>query len=416
MSTRFLFPRRIFADLFLLVFALPLSSLTAQEAYLAEALAANPEVAAAYQTYLAATTRGTQVRALEEPIVSYAEFLSSVQTRTGPQERSYAISQSFPWPGVLKLRGRVADARARVAYFRYEVMRRQILAKVGLASIEYAYLKRATDRAAENLGLLQQIKPVVAEKVRAGGSLATSLRLDVELAVADQEVETLRNQRPGLDAQLKSLLGRDPDGEALPWPVLPPQPPPLMPLGSIKSELKAHHPEIRMAEAEIESAEKGEALAAKSSRPAFTVGANAIDIGNGGDTAGSVMVGVKLPVRREKYRAEREEASALTAVAGSTREAKEQALVAEAIRFYSAQQEATGRWQNYAAKLIPSATQAADLTREDFRNDKASLTDLIEAERMVLDLRLLQTRALADAHKAAWQIRALTEPLTEMVK
>lgn len=401
--------------LFFLFLVLP-ARLAADDDYLTEALRANPEVAAAYQSYLAASTKGVQVKALDEPVLSYSEFLTSVQTRTGPQERSYAISQSFPWPGVLKLRERVADAKAQEAYYRYEMVRRQVLETVGLARLEYAYLKRATDRAAENLGLLKQIKPVVEEKVRAGGSLATSLRLDVELAVADQEVDTLRNQRPGLDAQLKAILGRDPDGDPLPWPTLPSQPPALMTLGSIKSEVKTYHPKIRMAEAGIETAQEGEALAGKNGFPAFTLGANAIDIGNGGDTASSVMLGVKLPLRHGKYRAQREEAAAMTAVAGATLEATEQALLAEAVRLYAVQQEAVGRWQNYSSKLIPAATQAADLTREDFRTDKASLTDLIEAERILLDLRLMQARALADAHKAAWQTRALTEPLTEPSK
>ncbi len=385
----------------------------AHDAYLVEALKSNPEVTAAFQAYQAASRKGLQVRALDEPMLTYSEFLSSVETRTGPQERTFAVSQSFPWPGVLKLRQRVADANARMAYYRYDVARRRVIEKVGLARIEYAYLKRATDRAVENLGLLQQIKPVVEQKVRAGGSLATSLRLDVELAVADQEVATLREQRPGLDAQLKALLGRTPDGPPLPWPSLPQQTPTRRSLDAIQSEVRARHPRLRLAEASIQSAKEAEALAGKSNRPGFTLGANAIDIGDGGETAGAVMLGVKLPIRRQKYQAEREEAAAMTAMADAGLEATEQALLAEAVRLQAAQREATDRLENYSENLIPAATQAADLTEEDFRNDKASLTDLIEAERVLLDLRLMRTRALADAHKAAWQIRALTEPLEE---
>lgn len=379
--------------------------------YLVEALRANPEVAAAFQTYLAASQKGTQVRALEEPTVSYSEFLSSVQTRTGPQERIVSVAQAFPWPGVLKLRGDVADANARTAYYRYEVKRREVIEKVGLAEIEYAYLLRATERAKENLGLLRQLKPVVEEKVRAGASLATSLRLDVEVAVADQEVASLREQRPGLDAQLQVLLGREPGEGFLPWPELPSSPPPTMPLESIKAEVRKHHPRIQLASASIEAARTQEALAEKSDKPAFTLGANAIDIGNGGDTASSVMVGVKVPLRSRKYRAEQDEAAAMTAAAASSLDAVEQVLLGEAVRFSAAQQEAIDRYRNYSDNLIPSATQAVDLTKEDYRNDKASLTDLIEAERVLLNLRLMQARALADAHKAAWQIRALIEPI-----
>lgn len=386
-----------------------LPTLAAQDSYLAEALRANPEVAAAYETYVAMDTKGRQVRALEEPML-YSEFMSS--TRMGPQERSFGISQSFPWPGVLKLRENLADAKARVAFYGYEVKRRMVIEKVGLAAIEYGYLREAVTQANESLGLLRQIKPVIDEKVRAGGSLAVSLRLDVEIAVAEQEVRTLGEQRPGLDAQLKLLLGRDPGSELLPWPDFPGTPPTLSSLDHIKAQLRTHHPRLRLAESEIEGARRMEALTQKNSRPAFTLGAGAIDMGNGGETASTVMLGVKLPFRSGKYRAEREEAAAMTRAAGASLEAIEQALIADAVRLFATQEESVSRLRNYDGKLIPSADQALELTKEDFRNDKASLTDLIEAERVLLDLRLMRARALADAHKAAWQIRALTEPLS----
>ena len=397
-------------------FAAILPSLTAQDSYLAEALSANPEVAAAYETYVAMETKGRQVRALEEPMLSYSEFISSVQTRTGPQERTIAISQSFPWPGVLRLRENLADAKARVAYFGYEVKRLIVIEKVGLAAIEYAYLQEAVSQADKSLGLLRQIKPVIDEKVRAGGSLAASLRLDVEIAVAEQEVRSLREQRPGLDAQLKLLLGRDPGAEVLPWPDLPPSTPALMPLDHIKAQIRAHHPRLRMAEAEIEGARHMETLTGKNNLPSFTLGANAIDIGGDGDTASSVMLGVRLPLRSGKYRAERQEAAAMTRAAGSTFEAVEQSLIADAVRLSAMQQESVSRLRNYDDNLIPSASQALELTKEDFRTDKSDLTDLIESERVLLDLRLMRARALADAHKAAWQIRALTEAPAPLAK
>jgi len=388
----------------------------AQEAYLAEALGANPEVSAAYDDYVAALQQAPQARALKEPKVTYSEFLSSVETRTGPQERAVTISQELPWPGVLRLRERVADAEARQAYYRYEAERRDVLEKVGLATIEYAYLKRATERASENLDLLRQLEPVVDEKIRGGGSLSTRLRLEVETSVAEQELATLREQRPGLDAQLKAHIGRDPGAERLPWPELPGRPPALMTPDRIRAAIREHHPEIRLAEATVEGARRSEDLAGKSNRPDFTVGANAIDIGDGGDTAGSVMIGVELPLRREKYRAERREAAARTRAAGARREDVEQALLAEGIRLYAGQVEAMDRLRNYDENLIPSSEQAVDLTKEDFRNDEATLTDLIEAERTLLDLRLMRVRALADAHRAAWRIRALTEPLSRSSK
>ncbi len=383
-----------------------------QQSYLVEALGANPEVTAAYQSYVATSQRGTQVRALDEPMFSYSEFLSSVQTRTGPQERIFSISQNLPWPGTLKIKQDVADAEAQAAWYRYEIKRREVIESVGLAFIEYAYLQNATARASENLGLLRQLEPVVEEKVRGGASLSTSLRLEVELAVSEQELASLREQRPGLDAQLQSTLGREPDDELLPWPEISSNAPALMPLDRVKAEVLAHHPRLGLAESRISGAEERERLAERSKRPTFSLGANAIEIGNGGDTAGAVTLGVKLPIRREKYRAELLEAEAMSREADASLASARQQLLAEAIRLHAAQQEAMQRIRKYDGDLIPASEQAVELTKEDFRTDKASLTDLIEAERTLLDLRLMRTRALADAHKAAWKIRALTEPGT----
>lgn len=389
---------------------LGLSAVQAQQSYLVEALGANPEVAAAYQSYIAASQRGAQVRALDEPMFSYSEFLSSIETRTGPQERIFSISQNLPWPGTLKIKQSVANAEAQVAWYRYEIKRREVMETVGLAFIEYAYLHDATERARENLGLLRQLEPVVEEKVRGGASLSTSLRLDVEVSVAEQELDSLREQRPGLDAQLQSTLGRDPGDDFLPWPDISSSAPALMPLDRVKSEVLTHHPRLGLAESRITGADERERLAERSKRPTFSLGANAIEIGNGGDTAGAVTLGVKLPIRREKYSAELREAEAMSREADASLAMTRQQLLAEAIRLHAAQQEAMQRIRKYDADLIPASEQAVELTKEDFRTDKASLTDLIESERTLLDLRLMRTRALADAHKAAWKIRALTEP------
>jgi len=170
-----------------------------------------------------------------------------------------------------------------------------------------------------------------------------------------------------------------------------------------------HHPRVGLANATIETARQREHLAGKSKKPGFSLGANAIEIGNGGDTAGAVTLGVKLPIRREKYRAEEEESAAMTRQADASLNAVMQQLSASAVRLHAVQREAIQRLERYTDELIPASQQAVDLTKEDFRTDKASLTDLIESERVLLDLQLLRTRALADVHKAAWKIRALTE-------
>ena len=153
----------------------------ALDGYLREALRNNPRLEAEYQRIVASQKIAPQVGALPDPRLSYTEFLSQVQTRTGPQERSLALTQAFPWPGKLSLRKDIAGRDAEAAFYRYEGLQRQVVREVGLAYYDYAYLREVHRITGENIALLEQLVPVVDEKVRGGGDLSASLRLEVEL-------------------------------------------------------------------------------------------------------------------------------------------------------------------------------------------------------------------------------------------
>jgi len=382
------------------------------EAYLREAFAAHPELEARYQRYQAALRVGAREGALPDPKLSFTEFVQQVQTRTGPQERALVLSQSMPWPGKLRLRRGVADAEAEGKFFEYEAQRRELLEAVSLAYFDYAYLGRAVAVARENRELLRQLQPVVADRVRGGGNLASSLRLDVELARSEDTLRSLERQRPALSSRLEAVLGRTPSSRLLPWPELPERLPRIASPEELRRQVKAH-PLVAGTESEVAASRQGLELARKSGRPDLTLGTNVIDIGAGADTAVGIMVGMSLPVWRGKYRAEREEAaSRVRAAQADARDVRHELLV----RFDDAWQrytDAARRVALYDEGLLPPARQAVELTEESYRNDRASLTDLIDTERTLLDLQLVRFRALADAHKAAVQVRALTEPVAE---
>ncbi len=382
------------------------------QAYLRESLAAHPGLKADYEAYQAARERGEQVAGMPDPKLGFGRFLSPIETRTGPQKRTLTLSQEVPWPGKLEMRREVADAQAKTAFYRYEARRRQIIERVGLAYFDYAYLARATVVARENRELLQQLKPVVEEKVRGGGSLAEDLRLDVELGKANDQVQTLGTQRGGLSARLEAALGRKPNGKDLPFGTLPPNLPKLA-AKAVLQERVSQHPVVEGARDGVFAADQALELAQFSKKPTLNFGLNVIDIGDGGDTAAAVTFGVSLPIWREKYRAEEREARLRKTSAESTVTDVHRQLLAELEIAYQKYEETRQRVQLYDSQLIPASRQAVELVEENFRNDKATLTDLIDTERLLLELRLARARALADAHQAAFRVRALTEPITK---
>ncbi len=382
------------------------------EAYLQEALAANPELSAQFDRVKASRQIGVQMGALPDPKLSYTEFVSRVQTRTGPQERAVSLTQAFPWPGKLTLREGIADQSAQTAFYRFEATQRQVIREIGLGYFDYAFLAEATRVTRQNLSLLKQLAPTVDEKVRGGGDLSASLRLEVELTKAEDQLQTLEEQRNALSSRIASLLGRTPDLDTpLPFPTMSARVPRIGSTDSLESAVKGH-PLVEAASSGVITAELAEQLSRKSPLPDINIGANVIDIGGSGDTAVGVMVGVSIPLQFDKYRAEKIEKSALASAARADVESIRQKLLADLHRTIQAWKEADKRLHLYRDKLLPAAEQALEVTSESYRNDKATVTDLIDSERTLLDLRLMYQRALASAHKAALEIRTLTEPLS----
>lgn len=379
--------------------------------YLQEALLANPQLAAEYQRVIAAQKVSPQVGALADPMLSYTEVVSLVHNRTGAQERAVGLTQAFPWPGKLSLRRDIADRDAEAAFYRYEGLQRQVIREVGLAYYDYAYLGEARRITQENAALLEQLVPTVDEKVRGGGDLSASLRLEVELTRVQDQLQAIDEQRKAQSSRLESLLGRTPSLEnVLPWPSLRASLPALASQAAMEAAV-ADHPLVTAAQSGVMSAKLAEDLAGKASLPDFNVGASVIDMGDGEDTGLGVTVGISLPLNFAKYRAEREQSEAKAAAAEAEVESLRQRLMADLHRSIQGYRESAKRLDLYRKKLLPSAEQALELTGESYRTDKASLTDFIDTERVLLDLRLMNQRALVSAHKSALEIRTLTERL-----
>lgn len=372
-----------------------------------EALAANPMLRAEFQRVQAANLIGIQRGALPDPKLTYTEFLSSVETRTGPQERIVSLSQMSPWPGKLKLAREIADTKARQAFRNYEATRLSTIEETGSLYFEYAYLAVAEKIAEENQELLEQLKPVVKERVRGGENLAASLRLDVEIARVKDQTQTIQQKRPAISSRLAKALGRKTGATPIPYPVFPTTAPKLATIEILSPHLK-DHPLVLATKEGVIAADQAVKLAAKSGQPDLTFGVNVIEIGQGGDAAVGATVGVSLLFSRRKYKAEKQEAIHLAEAARATTEDVQLELITRLHVVYQAWEESRKRLELYDDKLIPFSKQAVELTNEAFRNSKATLTDLIDTDRTLLQLQLERAAALKNAHQSAIAVRTLT--------
>ncbi len=162
-----------------------------------EALARNPEIVAARKQWEAATTRITQARSLEDPTLS-VQLWNFPQTFnvTQTQNSIFGLSQSFPFPGKLTLKGEVASRSAEMTEQALRAKERELIARLKQAYYDLFLVQKAIQIHHEQVDLLRQFVEIANAKFRTGkGSQTDVLKAQVELSLLHQHLPVLEQRR-----------------------------------------------------------------------------------------------------------------------------------------------------------------------------------------------------------------------------
>lgn len=390
-------------------------SSTSLEAYLRQAQTANPQLKAFEQRYEAAMRRIPQTSALPDPMFQITHFVESVQTRTGPQENVFMLSQTIPWFGKLSSRENAASAEAEALWYAYQNQQLMLAQMISLGFYEYGYTAEAIELTQENLDLLAQLEPIVEEKVKAGGELDALLRLKVEIGKVGDQLETLKQRRIAQSAQLGELLAL-PSDATLPWPSW--EAPSIQTLDgrSLVLAIEANNPELQMLQRKITSAEARREIARLESYPDITLGFNYIQLGDpvvnrttpdAGKDPWGFTVAVNIPIWFEKYSAARAEALASKRATENEYQNRFNELRADLSSSLALLDDANRRLHLYGEELLGLAEQAVEISRTSYESGRTGILEVIDSERSLLELQLLYWRAAADA----WQQRITIQTL-----
>ena len=385
------------------------------QSYLSLALANNPQLDAFEQRYEAALQRIPQASALPDPMLQVTSFVESIQTRTGPQENVFMLSQKLPWFGKLDSRKEVASSEAEALWYAYQNQQLSLVREVSLAYYEYGYAQEAIRLTEENRNLLEKLEPIVEEKVKGGADLNALLRLKVEIGKVDDRLQTLKQKRVAQSAKLGELLALS-DPSVLPWPKWDAPEPVALDGPLLARAIRANNPELQMLERKVASAEARREIARLESYPDITLDLNYIQIGSpevnpgtpdAGRDAWGVTVAVNIPIWFDKYDAAKAEALATKRSFEYEYENRYNALRAELSASLSTLEDANRRLKLYGEELLSLAEQAVENSRTSYESGRTGILEVIDSERSQLDLQLLYWRAAADA----WKQRILIQTL-----
>ncbi len=372
--------------------------------YLAEAALQNPELESAFYRWKAALERIPQVNVPPDPRFTFAYYIESVETRVGPQRARLALTQTFPWFGVLDLKEDIALQEANAVKAQYDAVKLKVFYDVKTVFYEYAFLAQAIEITRQDVELIRYLESVARARYRAGATpYADVVRTQVQLGRLEDRLRTLRDLRKPTMAKLASILNQPTDAE-FPWP--PSVPVMLVGMGDeelIEALLK-NNPQLKRYEY-LEAREKsGIRLAQKDYFPEVMFGIETIitdpalvpTTPDSGKDPVIASVTVNIPFWWEKRRAAVREGEAKERLSERSGTGTRQTLLSDVQLALYKYRDAQRKIDLYQNTLIPKAEESLAVTLEAFQAGLRSSIDLIDAEKTLLEFELSYIRALAD--------------------
>jgi outer membrane protein TolC len=379
----------------------------------AEAERGNPEIAASYHTWQAATNVPKQASALPETEVRVQQFaVGSPRPFAGFSNSEFAYiglgaSQEIPFPGKRSLRGKAATLEAESLRESSDAVRRRVIEQLKLVYFRLAYIQQTLGILQKSDQLLGQVQQVAESRYRVGqGNQQDVLRAQLQHTKILQEIAHHHQEEGQLQAQLKQLLNRpqtDPDivAEILTPTFLLHSDAELLQLAQEKNpDLRAKQQMIRREEARVE-------LAQKNFRPDFM--ADYMWQHTNDQTRDYYMatVGIRLP-NRGRVKAEVAEAEQNRERAKQELQAEIQRVLAEIKEQYVMVRSSEERLNIYKGGLIPQADATFRAGMAGYQANRQDFETLLGNFLDVLNLDLQYRNELAEHESALARLERLT--------
>ena len=264
----------------------------------------NPDLLSQYKEFEAALEKVPQVSTLPDPSISFGYFISPVETRVGPQNARFSLTQMFPWFGTLKAQGNVATLMAEAKYQSFLDAKNKLYFEISTAYFPLYELREWMKIEEGNIAILESYKAISNSKFKNGnGALVDVLRVDIMLKEAVTNLGILNKKEMPLLASFNKLLNRNEIEPVIIADTIEIDP---LSLDNAKDSLVVDHPLLNSLELKIKASEASEYAAIKQGLPRFGLGLDYVMVGertdmalpDNGKDALMPMVTVSLPIFR----------------------------------------------------------------------------------------------------------------------
>ncbi|MEY4387532.1 MAG: hypothetical protein RLY20_2815 [Verrucomicrobiota bacterium] len=372
---------------------------------LAEELRTNNPALAASAARTNASARGVAaVRTWEDPMAKAGYMFSDdpAMMRAGDGDIFYGVEQKLPLWGKPAAMRRMARAELNVEVAGSDAKFQTLRSDFAKVLIRTALASETVAIGEQDLAWGEKMQGAADARYRSGsGSLPEVLRLQNERARRADQLTTTRAQLRQEEFTLNRMLNRAPDSA---WPklLLPEIGAPVVYSERLVRFARDYAPQLHKMRAEVRVAEAAVDKARRERYPEVSVGVDTRNDSSNGDWKQTeVMLSFSLPIfNRGRYRADiaREEAKRKAAefdVADMELAVREE-VHGLIVKIDAARREAL----LYRDEITPRSEQSLAAAQSAWQSGNGMFLDVLEARRMLLEARLMSTRAVAEQ----WQM------------
>jgi cobalt-zinc-cadmium efflux system outer membrane protein len=366
----------------------------------------NPELAASRYEADALRQRVQSASALPDPVLrtelmditnqGTSKGTSLLPSQVGSTR--YTLMQSVPWFGKRDLQREVAEAQAAQSDGQVAATWAELAGRIKAAYAMYYYYAGSERLTGETLDLMANLEQVAQTRYANGlGTQQDVIRAQVEQTGFRSELLALENERHHSQARLNSVLSRPAMAE-LAQPVSLRHLPAAAQLdyAVLEQKLRAHNPQLQIADARIVSAEKSRDLVYNNRYPGFTLGVAPTQSGSA-ITSWNLMVEFSIPLQQGVRRSEEHESELMLAASGSRKEALLNQMLSDLSESISGLETAQRTESLTVTQLLPQAELTYQSALAGYETGKVDFSILLDAQRQILKARQQQLKSQLEA-------------------
>ncbi len=385
------------------------------ERLVAEAVKQHPKVNAAKSRTQAASSAIGAIRLWEDPEIGLGATAAPRAYREGNGDIAVGVSQMLPRRGLYEAQRRKAVAEQEAQRAEQSMTANELGLAVAQATLELALADDVLALQTEELRWLDTIVTAARERAKnPDASAIESLRIESELALRTQKREVAQRQRKQYAITLNLLLGREARAR---WATL------TLPVeggggsssgaASFLARLESKNPRLTGLRHQIEAAGAEADAAREKRKPVLSVGVDTSTYSRGGFFDAMFSVKVTLPwFNSPAYKADISRAEQLRSAACSDLDAASRELATQLNSMLTEAENGQRLSDAYRSDVVPKTEKTVAAVQNAWVSSKATLLEVLESRRVLLETRQEQARAIGSQHAALAAITALTGGFT----